>query len=301
MQIHRMLDIVHILLRRDKVTAKELAERFEVSQRTIYRDIEALAGANIPVACDRGKGGGIRLMPGFALNRSLLTEKEQDEVLSALESMRAADTPEAQSAFDKLSTLFQRDGSNWISVDFSDWSGSDARFALLKGAILGKRRVRFSYFGSNGEKTVRTAEPLQMWFRHWNWYLKAFCLERNAMRVFKYVRMREIEVLDEVFERELPVNWTPNGMDVPPPSIVLKMRIDASQAYRVYDEFDESSIEQQADGSFTASGWYVMDSWVLSFILSFGEHAEVIQPGWLRGLIAWRLRTGAEKYLADET
>ena len=300
MQIHRMMDIVYILLSREQVTAAELAARFEVSTRTIYRDIEALALANIPISAERGKGGGIRLMPGFALNRSLLTEKEQDDVLAALESMRATDMPEVHSALDKLNTLFQRDRTSWISIDFSDWSGVDDRFALLKHAILAKQRVQFHYFSSTGERTVRTVEPLQMWFRHRSWYLKAYCLERDAMRVFKYVRMRDLELLNEQFERELPTDWDPDDSTQPPPqTIMLKMRIAESQAYRVYDEFNASQIERQADGSFITTSNYVLDSWAMSFVLSFGEDAEVLEPEWLRGLVVWRLKKAATQYFDD--
>ncbi len=298
MQIHRMLDIMYILLSRERVTASDLARRFEVSTRTIYRDIEALSEANIPVYADRGKGGGIRIMEGFTVPKSLLTEKEQDEVLSALESVRAASTPAVESALSKLSQLFQRDRTSWISVDFSDWSGVDERFSVLKAAILDKRRVRFEYFTGTGEKTLRTVEPLQMWFRHRSWYLKAHCLDRDALRVFKYARMRNLRMLDETFSRELPEqadadvsnqdSW--RGMR-------LVMRINAGQAYRVYDEFDERQVAVQPDGSFLVSAVYAADAWTLSMILSYGEQAEVMEPEWLRGLIAWRLQNACERYL----
>lgn len=297
MQIHRLFDIVYTLLERESVTASELARRLEVSTRTIYRDIDALSQAGIPVFADRGKHGGIRLMPGFTLSKSMLTEREQDEVLSALQGMRAASAPEADSALSKLSLLFGRDRAGWVSVDFSDWSGSDERFALLKQAILEKRRVRFDYYHSMGERNRRTVEPLQMWFRHRSWYLKAYCLMRQDYRVFKYVRMRDLELLDEHYTRELPETLDLGGGGNSPPQVCVRLALDASQGYRVYDEFDESQVQPQSDGSFLVTAWFIPDNWVLSFVLSFGEHACVIEPQWLRALIAWKLKKNLDQYV----
>lgn len=153
MQVSRLFEIVYLLLERGQMTAGELAERFEVSVRTVYRDIEALCEAGIPICTGRGKGGGIRLEESFTLGRSLLSKREQDEILAGLRALCAARTPDASPALQKLSALFGAGRGDWIDVDFSAWGsgrGEAENFRLLRGAILEKRVVTFRYFGSDG-------------------------------------------------------------------------------------------------------------------------------------------------------
>ena len=144
MQISRLFEIVYLLLERRSVTARELAERFEVSPRTIYRDVDALAQAGIPVYADRGQGGGIRLMEQFVLNKSLLSVKERRELLASVQGMQAVREEEVQPLLEKLSSLFGAEREDWIEVDFSPWTSSGELgkyFQLLKEAILNRQVV----------------------------------------------------------------------------------------------------------------------------------------------------------------
>src|SRR5215468_3350363 len=121
MQINRLLDIVFVLLKVKTITARELSERFNVSQRTIYRDVDTLSLAGIPVYTEKGKGGGISLLPEFVLNKSILSEKEQHEILSALQGLSGVSTAETQGVLRKLSAVFNKSTVPWLEVDFSDW------------------------------------------------------------------------------------------------------------------------------------------------------------------------------------
>ncbi len=122
MQINRLFEIVYILLEKEKVTARELAERFEVSARTIYRDIETLSGAGIPIYMSKGKGGGVSLLPGFTLNKAVITEGEKAEILSALKALDAVKPEEKTTALRKMGSLLGESGYDWIEVDFGIWS-----------------------------------------------------------------------------------------------------------------------------------------------------------------------------------
>lgn len=296
MQVNRWFEIAYLLLRRDRVTADELAKRFGVSTRTIYRDLDALSAAGIPVYADRGRGGGIRLMEGFALNKAMLSDEEQSEVLAALQGMRATSAPEAESALNKLSLVFKKSPVGWVDVDFSSWSNRDTAFPLLKQAILERRRVAFTYYNRAGERSTREAEPLQLWFKHRSWYLKAYCTDKGGYRLFKYTRIQNLSITDARFERELPADSTFMMPGPGAPEVHLVMRIDASQAYRVYDEFVEGTVTRMPGGDFLAAVSYIEDSWLYGFILGFGPYAEVVAPERVRRIIARKIEKSFHRY-----
>ena len=195
MQINRLFEMVYILMDRKKMTAKELSDHFEVSQRTIYRDIEILNTAGIPVSANKGKGGGIELLENFLINKSAFSEHEQNEIVFALQSFRALKSINADNVLKKLSAIFNKDVINWIDVDFSDWTANGKeKFNTIKSAIVEKKCLSFDYFSTNGEKTHRTAYPMQLWFKHRAWYVKAFCLMRRDYRLFKISRVKNLSV-----------------------------------------------------------------------------------------------------------
>ena len=126
----RLFELLYLLVERRALTAGELAERFEVSERTIYRDVDALSAAGVPVYTQRGQGGGIRLMDQFVLDRCLLSPREQDEVLFALRALLSTGGLEGAEALERLSALFRREAEGWVEVDFTDWgSGEQEREA----------------------------------------------------------------------------------------------------------------------------------------------------------------------------
>ncbi len=189
MQINRLFGIIYILLDRQSITAKELAARFEVSARTIYRDIDALSAAGIPIYASQGKGGGISLMEEYILNKSMLSENEQNEILYALQSVAIAQVPEADKLLAKLSHFFNKNETNWIEVDFSPWGSGKERtreFASLKTAILNRRIIEFNYVDAAGKSSRRKVEPAKLSFKVRAWYLQGFCLEQNALELLKF-------------------------------------------------------------------------------------------------------------------
>ena len=208
MQVNnRLFEIVYILMRKRKVTAKELADKFEVSTRTIYRDIETLSRANIPIYASKGKEGGIGLLDEYVLNKAILSEEEQNQILFALQGMEKVSGQEEKHILEKLSTLFNKQVNDWIKIDFSNWeeySMKEERFDRIKSAILNKNKIEFTYYNSNGEESRRMVEPLQIWFKDKSWYLISYCRLKEDYRIFKMARIKEIKILEEHFERELP-------------------------------------------------------------------------------------------------
>lgn len=300
MQINRLFEIIYILLSKKTVTAKELAERFEVSVRTIYRDIDTLSSAGIPIYAIQGKGGGISLLDDYVLDKSVLSEREQNEILYALQGLSITQTSETDKVLAKLSSLFNKNTTNWIEVDFSPWGSGEKRsrqFTIIKDAILSRRILQFNYFGSSSEKTIRRVEPIKLIFKVNAWYLQAFCLTRNTYRTFKIVRMSDVLMTQEVFPekdlQELPENSqaqeTQKWIDV-------CLNISAEGAYRVHDEFDEKDITKNQDGSFTIVASLPESQWLIRYLLSFGADAEVVSPQNIRDRIQSELAKITSKY-----
>lgn len=300
MQVNRLFEIIYILLNKKTTTAKELAERFSVSQRTIYRDVDTLSLAGIPIYTEKGKGGGISLLPDFVLNKSILSEQEQNEILSALQGLSSVKTAETDQVLKKLSTLFNKNTVHWMEVDFSDWSFSNGIvFHDFKTAILERRIAEFDYYSTYGEKTRRHIEPIQLWFKSKSWYIKGFCVTRQDVRLFKLTRVKNLKLTEEYFEQRnllaSPLNPEPD--EHRKQDIALKLRIEPEMAYRVYDEFDEDMAEKQADGSFIISVTWPEDEWVYGTILSYGEYIEVLEPEHIREIIKNKTLKTAKRYL----
>ena len=174
MKNSRLFEMLYLLLERQALTAKELAQRLEVSERTIYRDIDALSAAGIPVFTQQGQGGGIRLMDQFVLDKALLSQAQQDEILFALQAILATGGGAEGETLAQLTSLFRREGGDWLEVDFTDWGSGAAereKFALVKGAILGRRPLSFTYYSSAGKQSRRTVEPARLVFKSGCWYL----------------------------------------------------------------------------------------------------------------------------------
>ena len=206
MQINnRLFEIVYILMQKRKTTAKELANRFEVSTRTIYRDIETLSRANIPIYASKGKDGGIGLLDEYVLNKTILSEEEQNQILFALQGMKKVKGQDEKDILEKLSILFNKKINDWIRIDFSNWGYSkEEQFDIIKSAILNKQLLQFTYYNSNGEESKRIVEPLQIWFKDKSWYLISYCRNKEDYRIFKISRIKEIKKLQEHFKRDLP-------------------------------------------------------------------------------------------------
>ena len=297
MQVNnRLFEIVYILMQKKKTTAKELANRFEVSTRTIYRDIETLSGANIPIYASKGKDGGIGLLDEYVLNKTILSEEEQNQILFALQGMKKVKGQDEKDILEKLSILFNKKINDWIKIDFSNWDNmQEERFDIIKSAILNKHLVQFTYYNSNGEESKRIVEPLQIWFKDKSWYLVSYCKLKQDYRIFKIARIKEVKMLQEHFERELPKEEENEKHNFK--IIELELEINKAMTYRVYDEFESKEITKKEDGNFMIKVKYPENEWVYGYILSFGEYAKVLNPSYAKNIIKDKLQKTLKNYL----
>lgn len=294
----RLFELLYLLVEKREVTAGELAKRLEVSERTIYRDIDALSAAGIPVYAQKGKGGGVRLMDQFVLDKALLSQSQQDEVLFALQAIRA--TGGGEEALSRLSALFRRDGGDWLEVDFTDWGSASAErenFSLVKRSILERRPLTFTYYSSAGEKSRRTVEPARLVFKSGCWYLSAFCRSKQDWRIFRLVRMEELSPE----EGSCPPRRPPAQLEPPMPEgyrgVDLRLRFAPSAAWRVRDYFHPRQIAPQPDGTLLVECTFPEDQWLLSFLLSFGGQLEVLAPDYWRDILKEELKKSLEVYI----
>ena len=306
MKNSRLFEILYLLVEKRAVTAGELARRMEVSERTIYRDIDALSAAGIPVFTQKGQGGGIRLMDQFVLDRALLSRAQQDEILFALQAILATGGGAEGETLARLTALFRREGGSWLEVDFTDWgSGAVERknFALVKEAILERRPLSFTYYSSAGERSRRTAEPARLVFKGGCWYLSAYCRARQDWRVFRLVRMEDLALE----AGECPPRRPPERLESPDPSpgahqgAALRLRFDPTAAWRVRDYFHPGQIAAEPDGHLLVNCTFPEDQWLLSFLLSFGSQLEVLSPVRWRDILAGEIRKVSAVYKTGQT
>ncbi len=299
-KLARLMEITTLLLNRRTVTARELAERFGISVRTIYRDVEELAAAGIPVYMSKGNGGGISLLENYILSKTLLSEQESGNILLALKTLQATQYPEIEKIFEKLTAVFKNTQANdWVDIDLMHWGSSPNeknKFSDIKQAIINKQVISFEYVNTNGERSSRAVEPLKLFYKGSSWYLVGFCRKRGSHRLFRISRIKNVRVTSEVFSAKDIPDWEQDGLEKPPSLISIKLRFSDKVLNRLYDEFDESQITKKADGALEVVVKWPEDEWLYGYILSYGSFVEVLEPSHIRSNIIKRTRETLKIY-----
>lgn len=282
----RLFKILYYLLDRKRATAPELAAEFEVSPRTIYRDVEALSSVGIPIYTEPGRNGGIYLLQNFILDRAILSENEKQEVLTAIQSISATGYTGGKEMLTKLSALFNINTRNWLEVDFSRWGNSaydNSKFERLKTAVIQCKEVKIVYENTNRERSKRTVQPLKILYKSKEWYLKAFCMEKQDFRLFKLNRILELELLEKTF---VPRPYPELKSSIQQTYEQVVLLFSKEMAYRVYDEFGTTEIEYQKNGDLMVCAEMPVDTWLIGYLLSFGAEVEIIEPKYLKSILA---------------
>ena len=298
--VGRLFQIVYLLMENDCISAKELARKLEVSVRTINRDIEKLSEARIPIYTTRGRDGGVSLLPDFVLNKKVLSEEEKSGILSSMRLMGTVAYDDEKEALRQLEDFFGEVSQDWIEIELDTWGEGyfdKERFKLLKNAVLTRKKVTFDYM-KMGDVSHRKVRPCKLVFRSQAWYLYAFCEERQNFRYFKFHRMNHLTVTEERFEPlSLPqeevkhyVRQTTNFRAV--------IAIDKCMAYRAFDEMNASNVEEEED-RFLFTVENANENWITGYVLSYGQHAEVISPPKLREEIVKTIEVLTGKYGAN--
>ena len=298
MQTERLFEIVYTLLDRGRVTARELADRLNVSRRTILRDIQTLALAKVPVYTTQGKGGGVSLLDGYVLDKAVLSDEEREQILLGIKTLLPTGVASGR-ALSKLGSLFSVKNTDWIEVDFSRWNNpahDREKFDVLKNAVMQRKALAFSYPDPAGKIIGRRAYPLKLVFQGQAWYVQAFCLSKKDYRTFKVNRMIDVCALPETFDA---AHYTPPPV-VPqnPPRNEGHIRavFSAETACRVYDEFGAEDITKNADGTFTVDTAMPLNEWVYGYFLSYGDNVRILEPTALRETLRKKIEEMLKNY-----
>ena len=267
-----------------KSTAPELAEKLEVSVRTVYRDIDIISSAGVPIYVTTGRNGGIQIADSFVLDRLLLSDKEKEDIITALRSVSIVDDHN-RDTLSKLSAIFNKKSENWLEVDFSRWgnkSQDNTMFQKIKEAIISHKMLCIVYANTRGEVIERVICPLKMVYKAKSWYIKAFCMNKSDFRIFKLTRIIQARNMEKNFspmefpqeKKETKVNYE---------NVIL--RFPQEMAYRIYDEFEVDEINQDDNGDFIICAPMPIDEWLIGYLLSFGSKVYIIEPKYLKKIV----------------
>jgi predicted DNA-binding transcriptional regulator YafY len=296
MKIDRLFSIVHILLNRGKVTAKELADEFEVSTRTIYRDIDSLSMSGIPIYTDKGTSGGISLLDNYVLNKSLVSQEEKNSILLGLEVLQATQYEQVDTAINKLKTLFEQENDKYIEIDFSAFNNETQIkvFEDIKESLKKNQTLEILYKNNTGQRTSRIIDPLKLVFKQQRWYLIAFCHKRQDYRTFRISRILETIITDRRFTR--------SQYDIADKEIIshglgnvkrVHLTLKNEALFRVEEEFQLSMIQQHGHKFLTVEFETDLDEWLANYILSYADYLINIEPKELKD----KVKKKAEKII----
>ena len=282
MKIDRLLGIVTTLLQCDKITAPELAGRFEVSRRTIYRDIDDICKAGIPIISVQGGDGGISISEGYKLDKNVLTVDELQNIITGLKSLGSvSDTARIEMLINKLSPKNEAVVSlkDNILIDLSSHykSSLSEKITMLKTAISENKLVNFDYYSEKGQMN-RTIEPYFLTFKWTAWYVFGYCTDKKDYRLFKLNRLWRHMILDDVFiPREIPVEEL-DFDDYFVDGNKITVIFDKASEYRLIEEYGPECYEVMGDGRLKFSVGYTNKDYILSWILGFGDKARIVEP-----------------------
>ncbi len=287
MKIDRLIGILVVLLQQEQVTAPYLAEKFEVSRRTINRDVEALCQAGIPIVTTQGQNGGISIMEGYRMDKTLLTSSDMRAILTGLRSLDSVSgTSRYQQLMEKLAVGNSNvlASNNHIMIDLSSWYKSTLapKIELIQEAIEFREIISFTYNSPRGE-TRRRIEPYQLVFKWTSWYVWGFCLDKDDFRLFKLNRLTRLTNTREMY---IPKDDAPqpdlSGEKIYPATITAEVMVAPEMKWRLIEEYGPESFTEQEDGRLLFSFGFADKDSLFGWILSLRDKVELLKPAELR-------------------
>ena len=294
MKVDRLVSIIMILLDKERIGAQELADMFEVSPRTIYRDIDTISMAGIPVRSTSGVGGGFEIMQEYKIERKVFSAADLSAILmglSGLSNMIRGD--ELVNALAKVKSFIPADRAkdielkaNQIYIDLSPWMGNrniQPYLEVIKTALQESKLLSFEYVAHHGDKTTRTVEPYQLVLKSSHWYWQGYCHKRNDFRLFRLSRMSNLKMQEETF--------TPRDYQKPMLDFAdifetmqtrIKIRIHKSVMDRVLDYCAYEDFSPDGEDHYIVDFPFIENEYYYDILLSFGDKCECLEPPHIR-------------------
>lgn len=301
MKIDRLLGIIMMIMNKGRVTSTQLSEYFQVSVRTIQRDLDTLSAAGIPIYAEVGKKGGYQLLDQYKLDRNFLNTKEAKILISLLESFEnAIPYSEVKSVFNKFSVMMEDDTEeSKIVVKLNPWVNQKEfkhNLDVLTKARDDHYKIQMKYIDSNLQESHRIICPYTLVMMGTTWYVYAYCQLREDFRMFKLNRILSCELLYEIFEMKKPPTALPweNSMDSGRENTKIILQVDRVLQGRLSDYIDYKNCKIDGD-KMIINLYYPVDEWLYSFLFGFVPHVKIVEPEWLREEFIKRLRLSIER------
>lgn len=308
MKVDRLVSIIMILLDKERIGAQKLADMFEVSPRTIYRDIDTINMAGIPVRSTSGVGGGFEIMQKYKIDRKVFSTADLSALLmglSSLSNMIRGD--ELVHALAKVKSFILADKAkdielkaNQICIDLSPWMGNkniQPYLEIVKTALQESKLLSFEYADRHGNKTARTAEPYQLVLKSSHWYLQGYCHKRNDYRLFKLFRISNLQMKEETFTPRDYQKPTLDFADIlETMQTKIKIRIHKSVMDRVLDFCSYEDFSPDGDEHYIVRFPFIENDYYYNILLSFGNKCECLEPLHIRTEMKHRIHDIATLY-----
>ena len=308
MKVDRLVSIIMILLDKKRIGAQELADRFEVSPRTIYRDIDAINMAGIPVRSTSGVGGGFEIMPEYKVDRKVFSTADLSAILMGLSSLSSMIRGnELVNALAKVKSFIPADKAkdieiktNQIVIDLSPWMGNrniQPYLEIIKTALKESKLLSFDYADGHGNKTARTAEPYQLVLKGNHWYWQGYCYKRNDFRLFKLSRTSNLQILEETFTpREVQKPQLDFAELLANMQTSIKIRIHQSVMDTVLDYCPYEDFSPDGDEHYIVNFPFIENDYYYNILFSFGDKCECLEPKPIRTEMQRRIHDIAALY-----
>ena len=290
MKIDRLVSMIMILLEKERIGAQELADMFEVSPRTIYRDIYTINMAGIPVCSAPGVGGGFEIMQKYKIDKKVFSTADLSAILMGLANLSTLIRgDELVHALAKVKSFIPADKAkeielkaNQIYIDLSPWIGNrniQAYLEIMKTALLESRLLSFEYADRYGNNTARKAEPYQLVLKNSHWYLQGYCLKRNDFRLFKISRISNLQVQEGFFT---PRDYQKPQLDfadiLETMQTKIKIRIHKSIMDTVLDFCAYEHFSPDGNEHYIVSFPFIENEYYYNILFSFGDKCECVEP-----------------------
>ena len=307
MKLQRLLSITFILLSRGRVSSQELAEKFGVSQRTIFRDINSLSEAGIPIGGIPGKSGGFYIIENYKFDKRLLLPEELASILSALKGLgNTFYSEQLDNAIDKISIFVSRERESYITglldrvvFDIMPIGAPEKQrkdLSTIYSALNSNHVISFNYLNSKFEKMLREVEPMKLISKNHAWYLFAFCKIKNDFRTFRISRIDDLKISSLTFEpRQVDYSKYEYSREKLQ-KVDVELRFASPIRKFIEEIFPIDCMTSEEDGSLLIKTSMSEDEWLYSYLLSFGPMLEIIAPKRIRDLIIQRAKNILDLY-----